>query len=132
MKQRESSTTDQVGTLAELIRQARLVWRLLLDPRISPFLKGILPITLVYLVLPWDLLPDTILGLGQLDDLAIILLGVRLFLQLCPDRLIAEHRRDLANEEEGTANGHEEGDSSAQQLESPARDKYLEQSDKIE
>ena len=40
-----------------------------------------------------DLLADPMLGLGQLDDLAVIALGLRLFISLCPPALVEQYQR---------------------------------------
>jgi hypothetical protein len=51
----------------------RLTWRMLRDPRVAPYAKVLLPVlALVYLISPIDLIPDMILGLGQVDDLGVI------------------------------------------------------------
>jgi uncharacterized membrane protein YkvA (DUF1232 family) len=51
----------------------RLTWRLLRDPKVAPYAKVLLPIlALVYLISPIDLIPDMILGLGQIDDVGVI------------------------------------------------------------
>ncbi|MFL5760373.1 MAG: YkvA family protein [Thermomicrobiales bacterium] len=51
----------------------RFTWRMLRDPRVAPYAKVLLPIlAFVYLVSPIDLIPDVILGLGQVDDLGVM------------------------------------------------------------
>jgi uncharacterized membrane protein YkvA (DUF1232 family) len=87
---------DQVGMWAQLARTVRLVWRLLNDARV-PFLpKLIIPAAFLYVVSPVDLIPDMILGLGQLDDVGIVMLAVALFIEFCPRGLVDEHRRAIA------------------------------------
>jgi len=73
------------------------VWRLLRDPNVSTWLKMIPPATLLYLLFPIDFLPDPVLGLGQLDDIAIILLGVKLFIELCPQEIVRHHLREMSS-----------------------------------
>ena len=59
-----------------VVRHLRLVWQLLRDRRVSPWLKAVVPgLALAYLILPADLIPDWIIGLGQLDDAALLLLA---------------------------------------------------------
>ncbi len=55
------------------------------------------PATLLYFLFPIDFLPDPILGLGQLDDIAIILLGVKLFIELCPQEVVRHHLREMSS-----------------------------------
>jgi uncharacterized membrane protein YkvA (DUF1232 family) len=40
---------------------------------------------------PIDFIPDAILGLGQLDDLGVLLLGVRVFTSLIPEAIVMQH-----------------------------------------
>jgi uncharacterized membrane protein YkvA (DUF1232 family) len=82
--------------LAELFRQARLIWRLWRDRRVPFLTKLVPPAILLYLFWPLDMLPDPLLGLGQLDDLAVILLGLRLFVALAPAEVVREHLSEMA------------------------------------
>ena len=50
--------------------------RLLLRPDTPWTVKAILLLAIVYLLSPFDLVPDWIIGLGLLDDLAIVTLLV--------------------------------------------------------
>ncbi len=92
-----SDLGETAGILASIIKNARLVWRLLRDPDVSSWLKMIPPATLLYLLVPIDFLPDPMLGLGQLDDIAIILLGVKLFIELCPQEVVRHHLREMSS-----------------------------------
>ncbi len=98
-QQTPNTTTPQarLGLLAEAARTARLIWRLLNDRRVATATKLIIPaLAGVYLFWPIDLLPDVIPVLGQLDDLALLLLGANLFIQFCPPEVVREHRDELA------------------------------------
>lgn len=70
--------------LTELTTMGKEVWRRLRDPRVPTWHKAIPLLGLVYLFSPVDLIPDSIPILTQLDDLAILLLALRLFLSLAP------------------------------------------------
>ncbi|MBI5650546.1 MAG: DUF1232 domain-containing protein [Chloroflexi bacterium] len=87
---------ERVGAIAQVMRTLQLVWRLLNDARVSLFPKLIVPAALVYVISPIDVLPDVILGLGQLDDLGVIALGIALFIEFCPRAIVEEHRRIIA------------------------------------
>jgi len=80
-----------LGWFKDFFRQFQLAWRLLLDPRVPAITKVVPFITVAYLVSPVDLLPDLALGLGQLDDLAVLFIGLRMFIDLCPVDLVEEH-----------------------------------------
>jgi uncharacterized membrane protein YkvA (DUF1232 family) len=79
--------------------QLRLSWRLLRDERVSA-LKFALPALLaLYVVSPVDPIPDFLLGLGQMDDLGIVIAGVlllaRVIPRLAPGQIVDEHLRDM-------------------------------------
>ncbi len=89
------------GMLNELMERGRLVWRLMNDDRVQLWLKlGIPLVVLFYFISPVDLIPDFLLGLGQLDDLGVVLLGMALFIRLAPEPVVDEHRRALGMEPE--------------------------------
>jgi uncharacterized membrane protein YkvA (DUF1232 family) len=84
-----------MGWLKDFFGHFRLAWELLWDDRV-PFVTKIIPIlTLLYVISPVDLVPGMVVpGLGQLDDLAVFLIGLRLFIDVCPPALVAEHQED--------------------------------------
>jgi len=79
---------------------ARVIWGLVRDPRTPLPLKGLLAAALLYLVMPFDLIPDAIPILGQADDLTVLMLVLDLFIANAP----AEVRKDhLERAKNGTA-----------------------------
>ncbi|TMA94848.1 MAG: DUF1232 domain-containing protein [Deltaproteobacteria bacterium] len=74
----------------------KLFSRLIKDARVPLTSKLLLVGILAYVVLPADLVPDFLIGVGQLDDLAVILGGLRLFLRLCPPQVVQEHLRAIS------------------------------------
>ncbi len=92
--------------IREINHEVQLAWRLLRDPRVPSYLKvGIPAVTALYVLVPFDFIPDFIPVLGQIDDIAAIVLGLRLFIQLAPKDVVAEHEAALsgkvkANKEE--------------------------------
>jgi uncharacterized membrane protein YkvA (DUF1232 family) len=74
----------------------KLFVRLAKDPRVPLRTKLLLAGVLAYLIFPADVFPDFLLGLGQLDDLVVIFLGLKLFLRLCPKEAVQEHVRSIA------------------------------------
>jgi len=93
-----------LGEALELARRAptyaRLVWALLRDRRVPLQQKLILVGVAGYLVFPIDLIPDFIPVLGQLDDLAVVLLGLDLFIRVAPPELIDEHLAKIAQDKD--------------------------------
>jgi uncharacterized membrane protein YkvA (DUF1232 family) len=98
------------GLLAEILRQGRLILRLLGDRRVPIWPKLIIPATIAYILSPIDLLSDPILGLGQLDDIAVFLIGLKLFIELCPSRIVREHLENLSSVIDGSYRVVEEED----------------------
>lgn len=87
----QEKTNFVISALKDLFRQVQLAWRLFVDPRVPWITKIIPPAALIYILSPIDILPDLSLGLGQLDDLAILLLGIKLFIELAPAEVVREH-----------------------------------------
>ena len=78
-------------TLLAVPRIALLVPKLLADERVPSRTKLALAGLAVYLVSPWDLIPDFIPGLGQLDDAVILLLFVDGVLNQVDDAVLLAH-----------------------------------------
>jgi len=76
----------------------KLVFRLMGDRRVNPLLKLIPLLTLVYLVSP-DFLPFII------DDSLIIWLGTYLFVELCPQEVVEEHRAAMNRQKNVNSGG---------------------------
>jgi uncharacterized membrane protein YkvA (DUF1232 family) len=88
---------ETAGFLSEILKQGRLIRRLLADRRVSIWPKLIIPATVAYIVSPIDLLSDVFLGVGQLDDIAVLLIGLKVFVELCPTEIVQEHLDDLSS-----------------------------------
>lgn len=64
--------------LQAILRDIGAAWRLFWDPKVPTVLKLLLPVAaLVYWLSPIDLLP-----LNPIDDIAVMILALRLFVQL--------------------------------------------------
>lgn len=90
-----AGTERQLTVMAGLFNQFRLVWKLFTDDRVSMLVKSIVPLSFIYTISPVDFIPDVILGLGQLDDLGVILLGLALFIKLAPPDLVEFYRNQI-------------------------------------
>ena len=96
-KKRLRDPKEAAGLLSEILRQGRLILRLLGDGRVPIWPKLIIPGTIAYVLSPIDLLSDPMLGLGQLDDIAVVLIGLKLFVELCPSEIVQEHLDNLSS-----------------------------------
>jgi len=90
-----NDTNAMLLWLQDAARQGRLAWRLFWDSRVPLWTKLIPPAALAYVIFPLDIIPDVALGLGQLDDLAVLLLGIKLFIEVAPPDVVREHLRAL-------------------------------------
>lgn len=117
------SKSNSANILAELMQNAQIAYNLLLDPRVSLISKVMIPaLALVYFLSPIDLLPDVIPVLGQLDDIAVILLIVRLFIELAPPDIVAQYRANMAG---GSQSGPEPGTGGQSQQRSSRDDDFV-------
>ncbi|MEL6405613.1 MAG: DUF1232 domain-containing protein [Chloroflexota bacterium] len=73
----------------------RLTWRLFQDRRVPPTIKLVPLLAAIYVFSPLDFLPDVIPVLGQVDDILIISMSMRLFERLSPPDVVEEHRYNL-------------------------------------
>ncbi len=98
-EQRPLPMKKDPGFWRELWQQIRLVFRLVADPEV-PFYLKILPfVTVIYLIIPVDLLPDVAPILGQIDDVAFLLAGSKIFLELAPAHVVARHLREIREQD---------------------------------
>ncbi len=77
-----------VGTVPDLLR---LSYRLLRDPRVPVRRRMVAAAALGYVVLPVDIIPDAIPGLGQVDDLVVVSVALRLLMDGAGPDVVAEH-----------------------------------------
>ncbi len=76
--------------LVQFIQTVFLSIRLLRSSRVPLWTKVVPFLGLAYLIFPLDFIPDFIPGLGQLDDLTILLVALWAFMQLCPPAVVRE------------------------------------------
>jgi uncharacterized membrane protein YkvA (DUF1232 family) len=82
--------------MADLIRNLQLAFRLVQDNRVPTWVKvGIPLLVAIYILSPIDLIPDVLIGPGQVDDIAVIVLGVTLMTKLAPRHVVEEHQRAM-------------------------------------
>ena len=79
------------GTVARLPRYLNLAQGLARESSVAPMRKAALVGGFGYAVLPFDLIPGVIPLIGQLDDLAALLLGIRTALRGCAPEVARAH-----------------------------------------
>jgi uncharacterized membrane protein YkvA (DUF1232 family) len=91
-----TSWLTKPALLRTLLVQLRLAFRLIREPSVPVLTRAVPLLAALYLVWPLDFIPDILPGLGQLDDLGIVVFALELFLKLCPSRARAFHESALA------------------------------------
>ena len=97
MAVRLSSWFVRPSVMGTVFAELRLAWRLMREPRVSVIAKAIPALAALYVVSPLDFVPDMLPVLGQMDDLGILILSVKLFLRLCPQGPAAFHTAAIAS-----------------------------------
>lgn len=93
-KESKKSVTDQMkdpGFLGELWQQIRLVYYLLRDREVPIYLKVLPFVGILYAIFPIDLITDFVPVLGQLDDLTILIIGAKIFIEMAPAQVVAKY-----------------------------------------
>ncbi|NQU96891.1 MAG: DUF1232 domain-containing protein [Chloroflexi bacterium] len=65
-----------------LWRGLKLAWRLFRDRRVPLYLKALPVLGLIYAISPWDVVPDILPVVGQIDDLVVAVLLLLAFVLL--------------------------------------------------
>jgi len=74
-----------------LLTQLRVAVRLIREPAVSALTKIIPVLALLYVIDPFDFVPDVLPIVGELDDLAVVLAALETFLTLAPRAAKAFH-----------------------------------------
>jgi uncharacterized membrane protein YkvA (DUF1232 family) len=92
-------TGKALRVLLHLPSFSRLYWRLFRDSRVSILPKLLLVLTLLYLVWPFDVIPDYVPVVGEMDDVGLVLLGLWLFVRLCPPEVVRQRVEEISARE---------------------------------
>jgi uncharacterized membrane protein YkvA (DUF1232 family) len=74
-----------------LRRKLALALALARDSRIPLAVRGLPVLTVLYLAMPLDIVPDFIPVLGQLDDVLVVILAVAVLFRFTPRAVIESH-----------------------------------------
>ena len=97
MRRDENSFNDKViPNLARgLGKSWTLFWRLFTSTDVPLGLKFIPALSFIYWVLPFDMFIIPLIGATPIDDVSVILLGLKLFVELCPRDLVERFRNEI-------------------------------------
>jgi uncharacterized membrane protein YkvA (DUF1232 family) len=84
-----------VGFLGAIVGELRLIGHLMVNRQVPLWAKIVPLVTVGYILSPIDLAPDWLPGMGQIDDLAILLIGLRLFVEVCPRDVVQQMRGEM-------------------------------------
>ena len=83
--------SDNPSFFVNMAHTFQLVVRLMLDKRVSPWIKLLPTGALVYLLSPLDM------AIPVVDDLAVLWLLTSVFIELSPEEIVEEHRQKIVN-----------------------------------
>ena len=90
---------SQLKKVAGQLKQEFEVYRLVLrHPKTPVLAKIFLGLAIAYVLMPFDLIPDFIPVIGQLDDLVIVPLLVYVALKMIPNAVVSECREQIRRE----------------------------------
>jgi len=91
------STWQIIRLLFHLPNFLRLYWRLFKDRRVPLRAKAILVAAVLYVLSPFDFVPELLSPLfGVVDDLGVIILAARWFISLCPPDVVQERVTEVS------------------------------------
>ncbi|HEU5287420.1 MAG TPA: YkvA family protein [Candidatus Limnocylindria bacterium] len=94
--QRPRNMNEALDTVRKLPTYGRLVWDLARDPRVPRQQKLVLGALAAYLAFPIDIIPDFIPVIGQMDDVAVVILALDWFIKNAPPEVVEEHMSRIA------------------------------------
>lgn len=97
---RPTDARQAIAIVRKLPLYVRLVWGLLRDRRVPLSQKGLLLLLAGYIVAPIDVIPDFVPVLGQLDDVAVTLLVLDLFIRSAPKEVVDDHLARIARDQD--------------------------------
>jgi len=91
---------EAVEMMRKMPAYARLIWALARDPRVPTQQKLVLGAIAGYIALPFDIIPDFIPVLGQLDDIGVLIFGLDFFIRNAPKAVVEEHMSRIARNDD--------------------------------
>lgn len=83
------------GYWRKITHELHLLWSILSDRRVPWYIKVLPVIVAMYLLLPFDLIPEFLPIIGQLDDLSLLMIALSLFVRLAPSEVVEEYKHRM-------------------------------------
>lgn len=80
-----------LGAIRQIPSYLRLLWGLMTDERVSTVDKILVGAAIGYVIMPFDLIPDFIPVIGQVDDIYVIMLALDRLISHAGARVLADH-----------------------------------------
>lgn len=77
--------------LPRIIKYVTLVWRLSSDKRVNIIVRSLVPLALVYFIIPTDFVKDQVPIVGRFDDLIVLGMALLMLVKLSPQHIVEEH-----------------------------------------
>ena len=84
--------------LGELLQQIKLVYYLVRDRDVPIYLKVLPFLGVLYVLFPIDIITDFVPVLGQIDDLMILTIGAKVFIEMAPAQVVAKYMAQMRGE----------------------------------
>lgn len=97
-----SEQMEDVGFFREVWQQIRLVFYLIRDRKVPIYLKAIPFLGILYALFPIDIIADIVPVLGQLDDITLLLIGAKVFIEMAPPDVVARYMTLMRSQATGT------------------------------
>jgi len=89
---------NKLENIGKIFKQEIVIYRMVLkDKRTPKIAKILIGLAIVYALLPFDLIPDFIPIIGQIDDIIIIPTLIFIALKIIPKQIIVECRIKVKN-----------------------------------
>ena len=77
--------------LPKIIKYLGLIWKLTFDKRVNIILRALVPLAVLYAIVPTDLVKDQLPIIGRFDDIIVLGLAALLLIKLAPQHVVNGH-----------------------------------------
>lgn len=88
---RSGAKRTLIGAVRQVPSYLRLLWGLLTDERVSNVDKVLVAAAIGYVIMPFDVIPDFIPVIGEIDDIYVIMLALNRLISHAGEDVIADH-----------------------------------------